>query len=313
MLNAQLYHLLKHRFGQVRIANEGQADQITANGRVGIRGEQYRVCCPYCFDTRYRLYISYRWSPSDRATRNSAYCHNEHCDLRDLAEDLKPYVGAFKGLVVTGEGGHIGGFRAVNLPGACVPLSELPGDHPAVRYVVQRGFDPRELVADWGVQFCTDHPSSLIGNRLIIPFNWEDKLVGWQARAIGLAEIKYYTMPGLQKNRILYNGDRAARHGLCVLVEGVFDAMRVGTNAVALLGTSLSTTQAQIIKRCWRAACVLLDADAADKAEKIVYTLRSHGVPATVVTLPVGDPADYSRKELDSLIAVTAGADHETR
>src|SRR4051794_18793914 len=46
-------------------------------------GEQYRVCCPFCPDTRKRLYINHRWGLFDERTRSKnlwlAKCYNEDC------------------------------------------------------------------------------------------------------------------------------------------------------------------------------------------------------------------------------------------
>ena len=35
-------------------------------------GEQFRICCPFCHDTRFRLYISHMWGQRDSTVREVA-------------------------------------------------------------------------------------------------------------------------------------------------------------------------------------------------------------------------------------------------
>jgi hypothetical protein len=324
-LNPNLYIMLRKRFGKVKISNEGEravsqtVPDIFSSKKLKTHdlqtGEYYRVCCPACGDRRYRLYINYRWNTGENTifTKYLACCFNEGCDLRFLDEEIKPYIG---GKLILSDFGYEPPpkFKEITLPGKCVPLNELGDSHPATKYVVGRRFSPKYLFEAWGVQFCTEHPSDLIRNRLVIPFYWEGKLVGWQTRAIvPHADPKYYTMPGLQKANMLFNGDRARLFKLGVIVEGVFDAFRVGTAAVALLGTSVSMIQRRLIHAYWGngGICIMLDSDAVDKMEKAtnLFTPSAFKLGVFSVELPQGkDPADMSRNGVWKEIGKRAAA-----
>ena len=341
VLNPALYHSLRNRFGQVKIANQGiqyQAiDARNADGKpikqVQEPGEHYRVCCPYCGDTRFRLYIGYTWNTVDQLTKRRlsqfmAHCFNEKCDMSNLENELKPYVNYATKLkqsdqVITPIKEL---FPETKLPGVCRPLSTLASGHQALNYIEQRNFDPCELEREWGLQYC-EHADSdqggfipgtrifanLVQDRIIIPIMWQHRLVGWQARSLNHDEkrVKYYTMPGLQKNYMLFNGDRARLSRFGVVVEGAFDAFRVGPRAVALLGSSMSAHQRALVSAFWStgAMVLMLDPDAVEDMDNMATKF----LPGTFrwgsfsISLPDNnDPADMNRESLWSLIAAFA-------
>lgn len=326
-LNLPLYENLLRRFGQVRVSNEGQEvlmryapDPYNPAGagrpETVESGEYYRVNCPYCGDTRFRLYINYRWNTiqnDGRPALNLAHCFNEQCDLANLADELKGYVARS-----LGRGSRVGyrkpeTFKPVSWPGRCIPLAELPAEHAAIRYVRLRRFDPGVLTREWDVRYCLESEHSLVRDRLIIPVYWDGEMVGWQARAIGEkhAGPKYYTMPGLKKTQMLFNGDRARKSKFGVVVEGVFDAFRVGPAAVALLGKAMSGRQRELAVEYWGggAMCILLDPDAVEDMERVTKQLNpaAFKLGAWSMVLPDNkDPADFDSKELWGLISAFA-------
>jgi len=334
VLNPTLYAVLKATFGEVRVTNQGQRAVIrTRPGftdpskmeRVVIdSGEEYHVNCPFCGDQRGRLYINYRWMSVEdtanvrylargengsMANRYLAHCFNEECDLSQLADLLKPYVARRMKIVMpTEEKVTDKLFVETGLPEQSVPLTSLPPDHPAIQYVKGRNFDPAELHAKWHIHFCSWDVNELVSNRLIFPVYWTGKQVGWQARSIHPnPSVKYYTMPGLNKNFLLYNGERARNYPCGILVEGVFDCFRVGEMAIAPLGTSLSATQRDLITKFWgdRAFGIMLDADAEKKVEKLKWIFQTGAFKQGLFTvrLPGGkDPADLARDELWQII-----------
>lgn len=337
-LNTALYHMLKQRFGTVKIANEGEPYRsITkeVNGKNKTLtvnpGEHYRVNCPYCGDTRQRLYINHMYRTVDNFGRVQgkylAHCFNEKCDITGLENELKLYVSWQTKLLQPEYDPRAAQdmFVPTTLPGKCIDLAKLPISHPAITYLEQiRQFSPHELQRDWGVVYCesaeedvdgfipgTKIYSRLVRNRIIAPIYWQSQLVGWQARSLDDHKIKYYTMPGLHKNYMLYNGDRARHHRFGVVVEGVFDAWRVGTRAVALLGKSMSTHQRQLASAYWStgALCIMLDPDAIEDMDNLAQLIRPDAFRwgAFSVVLPDDkDPADMEHNALWQIIASSA-------
>ena len=294
------------------------ADRTTFE--IDSRGESYRINCPYCNDTRKRLWINHMWGHRDPQTGSQnlwlCKCFNENClstfkrqrDLYSLVfgprgpnrEDIVNFV-----KVDDREPEEVGP------PGYVIPLNELPAAHPAISYLASRGWeDLQELIQYYGVGFCCAAPDKFhtAEGRLIAPIYFGGKYVGWQARVIGEPmknQPKYYTMPGLQKSKILYNFDIASRYPFGVVVEGVTDVWAYGPPAVGLLGKTASTRQRSLIVDMtrsgrWQHVIIMLDGDAVDEMQELCDLLA--GVPnLSCIQLPNGnDPADIDRVTLYS-------------
>ena len=81
VLNLTLYNALVRRFGHVRVGMSGveinwsepfvpplsRSERLVRT--VYSRGEHYQVNCPYCGDTRFRLYFGYWFGARDPGTR----------------------------------------------------------------------------------------------------------------------------------------------------------------------------------------------------------------------------------------------------
>src|SRR4051812_5624944 len=234
-LNPTVHALLCRRLGPVRIANEGEAMSFrylpgSASGRTETDilawGESYYVSCPFCGDTRQRLSINHRYGSYDPVTDSDnlhlARCFNEDCtkdpgryaELRERIfgfvnrDQRRRVVKVLRGRrTVTAEEP----LREASLPGEVVPLKDLPAGHPALAYLIERGFDPAELSSVWEVGFCATASAAyrLAQDRLIIPVTRDGTLIGWQARYAGERDWKaerlpkYYTMPSMPKRLAL--------------------------------------------------------------------------------------------------------------
>lgn len=329
-LNPKLYRSLHRAFrhnGGVRISNEGQHRVVTIgpNGKEQTvsAGEQYSVRCPYCRDPKHHLSVSYQWNTSKNGKpygRGLVTCWRRGCqklpdfDLESLLrgytrfrEELPPPPPDALADIENYE------FREVPLPGTCVPLSSLDEDHPARKYIVERGMDPVELTDLWRLSYCMHHESKLFSERLVVPIYRDDLCVGWQARAVRPeTEPRYVTMPGFRKSFTLFNCDRARQLYLGVLVEGVFDAFAVGVHAAALFGKTASARQLQLIRSYWGrgAVCILLDEDAPEEADKLYQALGGrYGTSGGVFIARLkDDPGSTSKEEIWSVITAHARA-----
>jgi hypothetical protein len=331
VLNVDLYEALVAVFGEVRIANEGLPlrsklardpyDPSKWTEKIVEAGEEYRICCPFCPDTRFRLYINHRWntrSDADNKDRHSwrslVNCFNEKCDTSPLEGMLKGYVRNRPFVRRTiAQAVSDAPLVRVTWPGVCHRLPDLPHSHPAIQYLIHRKFDPLEIDDLWNVRYCSEceysprYASSLVAGRLVIPIYWQGEMVGWQTRAIVEGSIpKYYTMPGLRKQQILYNGDRAKTYQVGVLVEGVTDAWRVGPRACALLGKSISVYQQQYLCGWFAGGWLvnLLDPDAMDNMEAIHKHFDPKTFPGTYVVLRLPDGTDAGSTDRDELYAL---------
>lgn len=276
-LNPWLYRRLSSVFGSVMVAHEGEemiarsvTDPVRGTRKLVFRqhGEAYRTCCPFCSDTRHRLYVSYMYGQQDDEGRSLAFlavCFNEDClddrenrwRLRDMIDDRAGALEkarVFKGreLPPTPE--------TFDLPGDCVRLDRLPAGHPARVYVSNRGYDPDRLARVWGVSFCRQSRYRLATGRLVVPIRFDGQLAGWQARHVGELEWKgkdkktpkYFTCPGMRRDLVVCNLDMAKAYKTLVIVEGWFDVFGFGPMAVNTLGVGMSTRQLKRVARLYR-------------------------------------------------------------
>jgi hypothetical protein len=121
-----------------------------------------------------------------------------------------------------------------------------------VEYVVKRGYDPLNGYFYWS-------PMPGFADRVIIPFEYEGKIVGNTARKIKEGRPKYLSD---QHPFFVFNIDAQDELNKYVFVcEGPFDALAVG--GVALLTNELSQQQAHIINQLGKEVIVIPDQDTA--------------------------------------------------
>lgn len=325
-LNSELYTRLQRNVSTVKIANTGERFVSTVkrglNGRpkelVSQTGEYYRVCCPFCKDTRHRLWVNHRYGVVDASTRSKnthlAICYNESClqhPARRQQFENMIFVGMNwahrKSVVVDRGASQEDKVRTVDPPGVLIPVDQLDVASSAVSYLVGRGYDPVELGQKFNVSYCefADARYPAAEGRIVASLMVDGQLVGWQCRYVGDVDwksagfAKYYTRPGMPKRLMLYNYDQAKNFPLVVLTEGITDVWSVGPQAVALLGKKLHSAQERILWQTWGhgTLVVMLDADARSEAEDIVRRLGpkfSRGV--VPVYLDGVDPGELDRE-----------------
>ncbi len=314
-------------------------------------GEHYGVNCPYCGDTRCRLSFNYMWGSIDERTgqqlRHLVRCFNEHCiDSHDRQKRLYNMVFplgrqrqrlATSGTQLLAANNTPRPPATIALPAGSLPLIELPADHPARVYLEQRRFDSDELWQRWKVYYCEGDESAKpkFWKCIVIPLYDQDRtttakaanppgecLLGWQARAIRPVEkSRYLTSAGTRKSCLLYGVTQVTDgDGPVVVVEGPTDVWRLGHDAVAILGKTLSPHQRQLLLEIaeGRPIVIALDPDAAAEArrarEQLLLDRQQIGdsAPVVLLSLPDGreDVGDCTRDEAWSAVdrAVNAAA-----
>jgi hypothetical protein len=343
VLCPQLYAKLKAVFKNVKIANEGTPiqwnPQVDANGKWELNivdgGEYYRIDCPFCGDTRARLWINHNYGQYTVDRRmcltHLAVCFNETSCMSDpdkrkrLANTLIGFqnVNARLPVFEVKLSDKPVSPRRFTSPGVLAPITSLPLVHPAVRYLLgdhsaSRGYTP-ELCDHYEISVCLEpNPDyKFLRNQIIFPIKQYGELVGWQARTPGDPPpglSKYFTMPGLKKTSVLYNLDNALKKPFLVLTEGVTDVHKVGDYSVATLGCSLHSLQRQIIEHYWAGKPVvfLWDPEAIEEHKDVINEFQQkHAGPVIVVRLPAGtDPGSLATEVTWGYIKHAAEAQH---
>ena len=143
-------------------------------------------------------------------------------------------------------------------------------------------------------------------NRVIFPImDVNNRVIGFGGRVMGDGKPKYLNSPEtkiLDKSRNLYglNVARTTRRKYLILCEGYMDVISMHqagfTNAVASLGTALTSGHASLLKRYTQEVLLLYDSDEAGvrAALRAIPILREAGVNSRVVNLrPYKDPDEF--------------------
>lgn len=184
-------------------------------------------------------------------------------------------------------------------------LQGIDTRHP---YLTQRGISPATARL-FGVGMYRS--TGFLAGRCVIPIRDEkSQLVAYVGRAVNGEEPKYRFPSGFRKSQVLFNLDRAMQTGGCnvIVVEGFFDALKVhqaGHPAVvALMGTSFSQRQSELLLSYFTSVTLMLDGDEPGRraAEVIAQKLKPK-VPVHNVQLPDRvQPDRLSSAEINVLV-----------
>jgi hypothetical protein len=120
-----------------------------------------------------------------------------------------------------------------------------------VNYLVSRGIDPLGNFY-WS-------PLDGMDERVIIPFTYTGRIVGWTARKVKEGKPKYLSE---QQPHFVFNMDSVTQNQeYLFVVEGPFDALAV--RGVALLHNEISDEQARLINKLGKTVIVIPDQDRA--------------------------------------------------
>lgn len=330
-LRPELYRRLKDKFRHIVVANPGQEMLLRYEGgelKILEPGEIYRVNCPYCPDTRKRLYINHRWGTVDEISGGRIlwlmHCFNQSCFKSYPERRLALYNEIFDPLssspdaiddVLSGSMEYDFSQPAF-MPGEITPIDQLPRSHPAALYLLQRGFDLQQLSDYFKVGYCREALQNvqMANDRIFIPVYKDGAMVGWQARIIGEPSNKfvpkYYSMPGWKKGLFVYSHDLARRFNHVVICEGPTDVWRYGPEAVCLFGKMPTIGQATVLANDWATQFIMLDSDVAeDELQAVQNRLDSASfrtpIKRIVVRLPPGqDPGSMNPVYMRSLVQV---------
>ncbi|MGN0361545.1 MAG: DNA primase [Bilifractor sp.] len=179
------------------------------------------------------------------------------------------------------------------------------------RYLRGKGYKD-DILKDSGL-FLVDEKkgfSDKFWNRVIFPImDANSRVIGFGGRVMGDGKPKYLNSPEtliFDKSRNLYglNFARRTRRKNFIICEGYMDVISMHqagyTNAVASLGTALTTQQCQLMSRFTKQVLVIYDMDGAGvkAALRAIPMLREAGLSTRVVNLrPHKDPDEFIKAE----------------
>ena len=175
------------------------------------------------------------------------------------------------------------------------------------RYLRSKGY-AEEMIRQAGL-ISTDEKHGVYDkfwNRVMFPImDVNSRVIGFGGRVMGDAKPKYLNSPEtpvFDKSRNLYGLHRArtSRKPYFILCEGYMDVISLHqagfTNAVASLGTALTSGHASLIKRYVQEVYLTYDSDEAGTkaALRAVPILKEAGISAKVIRMePYKDPDEF--------------------
>jgi len=264
---------------------------------------EYYYHCPFCNHHKKKLAINFNngfhcWVCDQRGKniyrivrRFGDYQQRQkYRELQGLV-DLSDFEEMFK------EYNSIQEKQVLEMPEGFVSLcnKDLPMDSTdAIRYLSSRGIGRREILK-WKIGYCKE---GRYGGRIIIPsFDVDGDLNYFIARSY-VGHSRRYLNPPADRD-IVFNELNIDWDEPVILVEGVFDAIAAGNNAIPILGSTLREKSRlfQAIAIHDTPVYMALDHDAEKKAEWIIKSMLKYDLEVHKVPIDDADVSEMGGKE----------------
>ncbi len=153
-----------------------------------------------------------------------------------------------------------------------------------IGYLYKRGIT-NELIEYYSIQYCNN--ADKYNDCIIVPsFNKDDKINYFVARSINDNARQKYINPSFKSYNIIFNEHLIDFSRNLILVEGVFDYLKLhGMNRVCLLGSNLNKHSLlfQTILKNNTPIYIFLDKDAQKKAIKFQKLFNKYGIKSEII------------------------------
>ena len=171
------------------------------------------------------------------------------------------------------------------------------------RYLKSRDFDPDELQALWGIKGIG--LSTKLPWRLWIPFEYKHKVVSWTTRSVSNDVTTRYVSASpseesMNHKKLVFGMDWV-KHST-IIVEGPFDAFRIGPGATATLGVGFSRSQVVKFARV-PSRTIIFDAEnkAQERASRLCEALEGYPGQTYRIEIDAKDPGSLSKRDVQIL------------
>jgi len=172
---------------------------------------------------------------------------------------------------------------------------------PHREYLIGRNFDPDFLIKNYKIRAC--YLTGDYSYRIIIPIIINNILVSFTSRDITGEQDSYKNLSKeksiIPVKNCVYGIDSITNK--IVIVEGVFDAWRIGNGAVATFGKVPTSAQIKTIvdKKSIKEVFILYDNDAEKNASKLGSILSNFFKKVEVLDIDLKDPAEMTEKDIE--------------
>ena len=187
-----------------------------------------------------------------------------------------------------------------------LPLTASP-EH--CEYLQNRGLNPDVLSQVWKVSAILGCPERQYTNRVFVPVHdCTGKCVSWLARSIDPTnKYRYLSAPPSREltplKTLLYGEQFMTMYKPVIVTEGVFDALRIGRNAVATFGKKITREQFDRIRKYRRRIiCFDNEPETQEQARELMRALSVYPGVTDNVCLDAPDPGSAPQEEIDKLL-----------
>lgn len=268
----------------------GKGENVS-RGRVG-------VTCPFCNDVYNHLGLH-------KTGQKQPYCWK--CGSHSWYDTIRALSGSNPREVIKQYGDILSmeAFSSVQkyetYATVCLPPGDKDFGEVHLKYLERRGFDPEYIIEKYDLRVTKGFHSYPF--RIIIPIIFRNKIVSYQGRSYVNHTPKYLTCAPDKEvifhKDIFFNLDNAKNENV-IIVEGVFDAMKLGSNSIASFGTAITANQVLTVMNNYDRVFMLYDGEdeAQEKARKAAVTLSSAGVKVENICLDKGDAGDMNEDDV---------------
>tara|TARA_R110002020_G_scaffold212969_1_gene419673 strand:+ start:97 stop:1035 length:939 start_codon:yes stop_codon:yes gene_type:complete len=196
--------------------------------------------------------------------------------------------------------------QTIDLPEEFISLANkkqsISSNRP-MKYLADRGVTKKDIIR-WKIGYCSHGEYK---NRIIIPSFDKDGDVNYFVSRSYSGDWMKYKNPDASKD-VVFNELNIDWKDKIFLVEGVFDAIKAGTDSVPLLGSTLSENSKlfQKIVENDTAIYLALDPDAEKKSMHIIKSLLQHSIEIHKIDIGEEEDVGDMTPEHFSSIAKTA-------
>ena len=237
-----------HSFNAICCQHRGHKSDTRGRGGIKFDGDNWSY---HCFNCGFTCNFTLGRSISKNARTLLSYCGLDKDDINKHNLDSLKHKDLLDFVKVKREKKKVK-FKEMSLPDAEVINVDDPKHKIYVDYLNKRKIDVREYPF-----MCTPDSEGRQANRVIIPYTYENKIVGHTSRYLDDRTPKFINE---QQQGYVFGIDlQKPEYNVCIVVEGIFDALSI--NGCALLHNTINEQQAELLKNLNRKIIVVPDQD----------------------------------------------------
>ena len=237
-----------HSFNAICCHNRGHKADRRGRGGIKFDGENWSY---HCFNCGFKCNFTLGRTISKNARQFLSYCGMDKDDINKYSLESLQHKDLLDFTNVKREKKKIK-FKETQLPEAELIDVDNPKHQIYVSYLNKR----KIRINDYPFM-CTPDAEGRQSNRVIIPYTYENKIVGHTSRYLDDRIPKFIND---QQQGYVFGYDlQKPEYEVCIVTEGIFDALSI--NGCALTHNTINDDQAQILKNLNKKIIVVPDQD----------------------------------------------------